>query len=156
MYNNTFERDKEIGKCGEQIVYNYYRGLGCNVIDVTEDREYQLQDIDFLIDGIPIEVKTQTCQMEEKICIELMSNVERNYNGWFYTTAAQYLIFVDRRNHILYKIATEDLRAYYYKNKQHIHIIPQNNKNNNYKTSNIAYIEIAELADIMERIEIND
>ena len=112
--------------------------------------------IDFLIDGIPIEVKTQTCQMEEKICIELMSNVERNYNGWFYTTAAQYLIFVDRLNHILYKIATEDLRAYYYKNKQHIHIIPQNNKNNNYKTSNIAYIEMAELADIMERIEIND
>ena len=40
MHNNTFERDKAIGKCGEQIVYNYYRGLGCNVIDVTEDREY--------------------------------------------------------------------------------------------------------------------
>ena len=153
MYNNTFERDKEIGKYGEQIVYNYYCSLGCNIIDVTEDREYQLQDIDFLIDGIPIEVKTQTCQMEEKICIELMSNVERNYNGWFYTTAAQYLIFVDKHNGILYKISTEELREYYYKNKQYIQMKPQNN---DYKTSIIAFIPIENIADITERIELKE
>ena len=42
----------------------------------------------FLIDGIGYEVKTQNCILENKICIELKSNVEKNYNGWFYTTAA--------------------------------------------------------------------
>ena len=46
------------------------------------------KDIDFLIDGIGYEVKTQNCILENKICIELKSNVEKNYNGWFYTTAA--------------------------------------------------------------------
>ena len=153
MYSNTFERDKEIGKCGEQIVYNYYRGLGCNVIDVSEDREYQLQDIDFLIDGIVYEVKTQTCQMEEKICIELTANVQRNRNGWFNTTSAKYLIFVDKFNEVLYKISTEELREYYYKNKQYIQMKPQNN---DYKTSIIAFIPIENIADITERIELKE
>lgn len=150
-FENEFLRDKAKGKCGEQIVYDYYCGLGCAVIDVSEDKEYQQQDIDFLIDNISYEVKTQTCTYtENKICIELTANVERNYNGWFYTTAANYLVFVDKVNGILYKINTEDLREYYYKNKQNIETRQQRNA---YKTSVIAFIPIAELEKIIERIE---
>ena len=55
-----------------------------NVCHAVKDKG----DIDFLIDGIGYEVKTQNCILENKICIELKSNVEKNYNGWFYTTAA--------------------------------------------------------------------
>lgn len=150
-FENEFLRDKAKGKCGEQIVYDYYNSIGCNIIDVSEDKEYQQQDIDFLIDGIGYEVKTQNCLLENKICIELTANVERNYNGWFYTTAAQYLIFVDKVNNILYKICTEDLREYYYKNKQNIQTRQQHNA---YKTSVIAFIPIAKLEEITERIEI--
>ena len=150
-FENEFLRDKVKGKCGEQIVFDYYCGLGCNIIDVSEDKEYQQQDIDFLIDGIGYEVKTQTCVQESKICIELTANVERNYNGWFYTTAAQYLVFVDKVNGILYKIRTEDLREYYYKNKQTITTRQQHNA---YKTSVIAFIPIEDLEEITERIEI--
>lgn len=134
-FENEFLRDKAKGKRGEQLVYDYYNNIGCNIIDVSEDREYQQQDIDFLIDGIGYEVKTQNCIYENKICIELTANVERNYNGWFYTTAAEYLIFVDKVNGILYKIQTEDLREYYYKNKQNIQPRQQINT---YKTSIIA------------------
>ena len=150
-FENEFLRDKAKGKRGEQIVYDYYYGLGCNIIDVSEDKEYQQQDIDFLIDGIGYEVKTQNCIQGNKICIELTANVERNYNGWFYTTAAEYLIFVDKVNEILYKIRTEDLREYYYKNRQGIQTRKQDNA---YKTSVIAFIPIAELEEITERIEI--
>lgn len=150
-FENEFLRDKAKGKYGEQIVFDYYNSIGCNIIDVSEDKEYQQQDIDFLIDGTGYEVKTQTCiYKENKICIELTANVERNYNGWFYTTAAQYLVFVDKVNGILYKIRTEDLREYYYKNIQNIKARQQRNT---YKTSIIAFIPIEELEEITERIE---
>ena len=147
-FENEFLRDKAKGKYGEQIVYDYYNSIGCNIIDVSEDKEYQQQDIDFLIDGTGYEVKTQNCLLENKICIELTANMERNYNGWFYTTAAQYLVFVDKVNSILYKIRTEDLREHYYKNKQNI---AERKQDNAYKTSIIAFIPIEEL--ITERIE---
>ena len=149
-FENEFLRDKAKGKRGEQIVYDHYNNIGCSVIDVSEDKEYQQQDVDFLIDDIGYEVKTQNCIQENKICIELTANVERNYNGWFYTTAAKYLVFVDKVNGILYKIHTEDLREYYYKNKQNIQTRKQHNA---YKTSVIAFIPIAELEEITERIE---
>lgn len=147
---NEFLRDKAKGKYGEQIVFDYYNSIGCNIIDVSEDKEYQQKDIDFLIDGIGYEVKTQNCILENKICIELKSNVEKNYNGWFYTTAAQYLVFVDKVNSILYKIPVEELREYYYKNIQNIKARQQRNP---YKTSIIAFIPIEELTEITERIE---
>ena len=147
---NEFLRDKSKGKIGEQLVYDYYTNIGCNVEDVSEDKEYQWQDIDFLIDGIGYEVKTQNCVQENKICIELTANLERNYNGWFYTTSAQYLVFVDRINRILYKIRTEDLREYYYKNKENI---ITRNQANTYKTSVISFIPIEEIKAITERIE---
>lgn len=149
-FENEFLRDKAKGKCGEQIVYDYYCDLGCTVIDVSEDKEYQQKDIDFLIDGIGYEVKTQNCILKNKICIELKSNVEKNYNGWFYTTAAQYLVFVDKLNGVLYKIPVEELREYYYKNIQNIKVRQQRNT---YKTSIIAFIPIEELTEITERIE---
>ena len=149
--SNNFEFDKARGKRGEQIVYDYYNRIGYNIIDVSEDKEYQQQDIDFLIDGIGYEVKTQTCTYKENtICIELTANVERKYNGWFYTTSAWYLVFVDKVNSVLYKIRTEDLREYYYKNKQTITTRQQHNA---YKTSVIAFIPIEELEEITERIE---
>ena len=148
--SNNFVFDKAKGKRGEQIVYDYYNSIGYNIIDVSGDKEYQQQDIDFLIDGIGYEVKTQNCIYENKICIELTANVERNYNGWFYTTAAQFLVFVDKVNSVLYKIRTEDLREYYYKNKQNI---AERKQDNAYKTSIIAFIPIEELKEITERIE---
>lgn len=150
FFENEFLRDKSKGKYGEQIVFDYYNSIGCNIIDVSEDKEYQQKDIDFLIDGIGYEVKTQNCILENKICIELKSNVEKNYNGWFYTTAAQYLVFVDKVNSILYKIPVEELREYYYKNIQNIKARQQRNT---YKTSIIAFIPIEELEEITERIE---
>ena len=144
MYNK-FEHDKQVGKIGEQIVYNYYRSKGCSVTDVSENNQYQKHDIDFIIDEVPIEVKTQACQLENSICIELTNNIQVDYEGWFFTTKAQYLIFVDRINFILYKIEIDSLRKYYNDNKQRI----IHRKNNN-----IAFIPLTDISDITERIKI--
>lgn len=67
-----------------------------------------------------MEVKTQSSLQENKICIELVGNLERNYKGWFFKTMADYIIFVDTVNNILYKIRMADLMKYYFDNKQNI------------------------------------
>ena len=150
-FDNEFTRAKSKGKIGERLVAEYYRGLGYSVIDVSENKQYQRNDIDFFIDGISIEVKTQNCLKENNICLELISNVERGYQGWFHTTAAQDLIFVDDLNKILYKIGTENLREYYYKNKS---AVQERVQYNMHKTSIICFIPLVDLKDITERIEL--
>ena len=52
FFENEFLRDKSKGKYGEQIVFDYYNSIGCNIIDVSEDKEYQQKDIDFLIETL--------------------------------------------------------------------------------------------------------
>lgn len=151
-FENTFQRDKTVGKTGEKIVSEYYNGLDYDVIDVSEITQFQQQDIDFLIDGESVEVKTQSSLQENKICIELVGNLERNYKGWFFKTMADYIIFVDTVNNILYKIRMADLMKYYFDNKQNIKEIRQENY---YKTSIIAFIPLSELQTITERIELN-
>lgn len=152
-FKNEFQRDKAIGKTGEKMVMEYYSGLGYDVIDVSEDKYYQYNDdIDLFIDGISTEVKTQKCLRENKICIELVGNLQKNYKGWFFKTTAQYIIFVDTANHIMYKIFTEDLRKYYYTNKTNIEEVRQWNP---HKTSIIAFIQLEDIEHITERIEIH-
>ena len=151
-FENEFQRDKEIGKIGERMVTEYYSSLGYDIFDVSEDTYYQYNDdIDLFINGISTEVKTQKCLQENKICIELVGNLEKNYQGWFYKTTAQYIIFSDTANNVLYRIFTEDLREYYYTNKSNIEEVRQWNP---HKTSIIAFIPIENIADITERIEI--
>lgn len=152
-FENEFQRDKAIGKIGEKMVIEYYSGLGYDVLDVSENAYYQYNDdIDLFIDGISTEVKTQTCLQENKICIELVGNLEKNYQGWFYKTTAQYIIFVDTANKVLYRIFTEDLREYYYTNKSNIDEVRQRNP---HKTSIIAFIQLHDIKNIIERIEIH-
>ena len=151
-FENEFQKDKAIGKIGEKMVIEYYSGLGYDVLDVSENTYYQYNDdIDLFIDGISTEVKTQTCLQENKICIELVGNLEKNYQGWFYKTTAQYIIFADTASNVLYRIFTEDLREYYYTNKSNIEEVRQRNP---HKTSIIAFIPIENITDITERIEI--
>ena len=40
FFENEFLRDKSKGKYGEWIVFDYYNSIGCNIIDVSEDKEY--------------------------------------------------------------------------------------------------------------------
>ena len=71
------------------MVTEYYSSLGYDIFDVSEDTYYQYNDdIDLFINGISTEVKTQKCLQENKICIELVGNLEKNYQGWFYKTTA--------------------------------------------------------------------
>ena len=152
-FENEFQKDKAIGKIGEKMVIEYHSGLGYDVLDVSENTYYQYNDdIDLFIDGISTEVKTQTCLQENKICIELVGNLEKNYQGWFYKTTSQYIIFVDTANKVLYRIFTEDLREYYYTNKSNIDEVQQRNP---HKTSIIAFIQLHDIKNIIERIEIH-
>ena len=152
-FENKFQKDKAFGKKGENFVAEYYHKLGYEINDVSEDKQYQEQDIDFIIDGISVEVKTQNCLQEQKICVEIISNLELQREGWLKKTAAQYIIFVDTVNKIMYKIFTEKLREYYYTNISRINKITQRNHD---KTSIICFIPLDELANFTERMNLND
>ena len=107
MYNNLntpdFLKAKQKGKTGETAVIEHYKNNGCNVIDVSEDREFQKIDVDLIIDGDFVEVKTQKSLSErEKITLELETEYYNSLirQGWFYSTEANILIFYDNVNNL--------------------------------------------------------
>ena len=124
MYNNLntpdFLKAKQKGKTGETAVIEHYKNNGCNVIDVSEDREFQKIDVDLIIDGDFVEVKTQKSLSErEKITLELETEYYNSLikQGWFYSTEANILIFYDNVNNIAYSVDTKELRDFYIKNR---------------------------------------
>lgn len=125
MYNfdnkdNSFLKAKQKGKKGETAVKDYYTSQGIEVIDVSEDKEYQKIDVDFIIDGNFVEVKTQKSIAErEKITLELETEYYNSLvkQGWFKSTEANILIFYDNVNNIAYSVDTKELRDFFKKNK---------------------------------------
>ena len=125
MYNfdttdNSFLKAKQKGKKGETAVKDYYINQGLEVIDVSEDREFQKIDVDFIIDGNFVEVKTQKSISErEKITLELETEYYNSLvrQGWFNSTEANILIFYDNINNIAYSVDTKELRDYFNKHK---------------------------------------
>lgn len=91
---NLFSRQKTIGKKGEQAVKNYYISQGAEVIDVSNDKEYQKKDIDLIINGQTVEVKLgNKIPQYKEFCVEIVSNDNPGYfrKGWFYTSQADIL-----------------------------------------------------------------
>ena len=115
MYNNnnSFSKMKSKGKRGETAVKDYYIKKGSEVIDVSEDRDFQKMDIDLIIDDNFVEVKTQSSiAKSQKIALELETNYYNDLyrKGWFYSTEANILIFYDIENNIAYSMSTDELR----------------------------------------------
>ena len=113
MYNNSFPKMKSKGKKGETAVKDYYLKNGYEVIDVSEDKDFQKMDIDLIIDDNFVEVKTQSSiAKSKKIALELETNYYNDLyrKGWFYSTEANFLIFYDIENNIAYSMSTDELR----------------------------------------------
>lgn len=99
-----FSYDLEKGKCGEQLVKAALTNLGHTVEDVSDIREYQQKDIDFLLTknntSTTLEVKNdiKSCSTGN-IFIETYNrnNYSRNYLGWYYYCEADYLAFVQEK-----------------------------------------------------------
>lgn len=145
MYNdNSFLKSKMKGKKGETAVIEHYKNNGCNVIDVSEDKEFQKLDIDLIIDGDFVEVKTQKSLAErEKITLEIETEYYNSLirKGWFYSTEANILIFYDSTNNIAYSVNTEELRDYYSKNK-YSDLLEKHSFDEEHKVSQLVFIPL--------------
>ena len=153
---NSFLKAKRKGKQGETAVKDYYLNNGSSVIDVSEDREYQKIDVDFIIDGNFVEVKTQKSLAEqEKITLEIETEYYNNLvrQGWFYSTEANILIFYDNTNNIAYSVDTKELRNLYekYKNTKEIDKYMFDEER---KVSTLVYIPIDLLKKQLNSLEI--
>ena len=101
---SNFYNDLKVGKCGEQLVAAALTELGHNVKDVSDKRDYQLKDIDFVLSkdnaSTTLEVKNDVRSCDTgNIFIETYNNnnTSRNYLGWYYYCEADYLAFVQEK-----------------------------------------------------------
>lgn len=142
---NNFIISKNYGKKGETAVKEYYETIGSDVIDVSEDKDFQKIDVDLIIDGELIEVKTQrSINRNDKIVLELEINYYDNIyrKGWFFTTEANLLIFYDNINNAEYRVKTKELRDLLEKYK-HSGYIDFYDYDEEHKTCRLAYIPIS-------------
>ena len=153
---NSFYNSKRKGKKGESAVKEYYTNNGHNVIDVSEDKEYQKIDVDFIIDGDFVEVKTQkSIPEQQKITLEIETEYYNNIirQGWFHSTEANFLIFYDNTNNIAYTVNTDELRQLYndYRYSKEIDCYLYDEEK---KTSKLVYIPIELLKNKLKSLEI--
>ena len=110
----AFLQDKRRGKVGERIVKGYFEAIGAEIRDLSEESEYQAQDVDLIAaDGITYEVKTDyrfadtgNLALEDSI-----TNYHGRHKSWLWTSKADYFCFVDpNQKGKFVAIKAEDLR----------------------------------------------
>ena len=110
----SFTDDKKRGKVGERVVKGYFEAVGADVTDLSEESEYQSQDVDLIAaDGLTYEVKTDyrfadtgNLALEDSI-----TNAHGRFKSWLWTSKADYFCFVDpNQTNRFAAIKAEDLR----------------------------------------------
>lgn len=117
---NLFDKQLEKGEQGEQAIEAYYKQQGCIVQNMTMDKEYWEKDIDLIINGQTVEVKTDTRVAEtQNLCFELVSNDnEEMYKpGWFFTSEANVFIIYSPQTRMSYQILSKEIRQLYEQRK---------------------------------------
>lgn len=112
----AFKEDKQRGKVGERVVRDYFLSIGADVVDTSEESEYQEQDVDLLVaDGIRYEVKTDYMfRRTGNLAIEdsvYSYQKSRRFDSWLWTSSADRFAFVNpsQRGRFVV-IGAEDLR----------------------------------------------
>jgi hypothetical protein len=91
---HNFQQSINVGKSGEEIMYQYLRKKYEDVVDVTKQKQFYPLDIDYVCsnkrgENTLIEVKTDTYTGRNgNIFLETWSNVEKEKQGWPYYTEA--------------------------------------------------------------------
>lgn len=120
-YNLTFNQKKEIGRMGEEAAKRVFERIMPTyyIMDVSNDKEYQKQDIDFVlttgIEGVKdltVEVKTDR-QMGKtgNLCLETITNTVGRKKGWYRTSKADIICFYDTQNDELHIVDFQELKA---------------------------------------------
>lgn len=115
-----FEQDKHEGESGEHVVWNLLSQSKTvrSVVDVRRDKEFQTQDIDFLIENnerqfTPIEVKTDfKAHNTGNLVYEVSTS---GHLGCFEKTNAKYIFYYIPAEKVVHMIDVIALRTYIHK-----------------------------------------
>lgn len=109
-----FIQDKRRGKVGERVVKGYFEAIGADIRDLSEESEYQAQDVDLIAaDGLTYEVKTDYRFSETgNLALEdSITNAHGRFKSWLWTSKADFFCFVDpNQTNRFVAISAEDLR----------------------------------------------
>lgn len=114
--NLRFNDALEVGKTGEVIVAEFLEKQGYNVIDVSDDKEYQKQDIDFVIekDGVRHTLEIKTDNYIATLGTFLFEDVfHKDYGdvkGWLHYCQAEILCMYDTVNRKCYWLDGDVMR----------------------------------------------
>lgn len=117
----TFANDLERGTFGEQLFELYCNQQGVECKDTRSNPDYWTVDIDFIVDGVNYEVKTDYWfNTTGNLAVEhqVIYKDGRKCKGWLHTTKADYIVYAippknDSNNQLkgtLWFIKTEELR----------------------------------------------
>lgn len=113
---NNWHMQKSKGDTGQLLVKQYLQRRGHTVKDLTNQSQYWAKDIDFLVDGqYYMEVKTDyRCGKTGNLFLqhELEYWNGETKEGWFHISQADYILYLDIRNGILYLYSLDALREY--------------------------------------------
>lgn len=131
MAIHNFSDDNAIGKRGEEIFRKCLEKWKCNFTDVTDDPEYQEQDIDFIVESrktkgefVAVEVKNdQRIADTRNIFFETMSNVDYSTEGCFKKSKSKLMAIVSESEKKIYFVGTETLRRFVDKNSDYLRFI---------------------------------
>lgn len=125
MRTHDFKKSIVVGAEGETLIKNWLHQNPkvTDVVDVSEDKKYQNQDIDFVVhtsDGgsFTVELKTDT-YTSGNIFFETMSNVEHNVKGCMYKSQADFLLYYFTETRELYMLRLEEYRKWFEENISH-------------------------------------
>ena len=118
MNYNNFNMALAAGTKGEQLAASILDSLGYTLEEVTNQAEYQKLDIDFIVykgsDTFTLEVKADSrINQTNNICVETITNKQLMKRGWFFTTEATVLAFVDTVGRRVHIVNTNELRELY-------------------------------------------
>lgn len=112
-----FSESLKTGEYGEHAIWNLFNKQPSvrNIVDVRKDKNFQEQDIDFLIEDMsrqftPIEVKTDyKAHQSGNIAYELTTS---GHIGCFEKTKAKYIMYYIPGNETAHLIDVIELRTY--------------------------------------------
>jgi hypothetical protein len=89
------------------------RSEGRFIVDKADDMTAQLRDhYDFVMDGDACEFKYDTrMSVTGNIAVEVVSNIGRGTPGWFITSTARWLFYMDTTAGICYQVDLPKLRG---------------------------------------------
>ena len=102
---------------GEEYALKWLEQRGYTVIDRRQEPQYWKKDIDLtaIKDGIKQEIEVKwdsTINKSGALFLELLTDIERNKQGWASYTQADYIFYGDSKSKLFYVFSSEDMRKY--------------------------------------------